>query len=67
MRVNDKLTVESERRANLRRDEYFIVSFDREGNEVQGFSFYVDDRGRIEKVGIPVNLVEGVALLPPFP
>ena len=62
MKVNDKLTIEVERSPALRRDEYFVVSFDQEGNEVQGFTFYVSDKGKIEKVGGPVNLTEGVAI-----
>jgi len=63
VKVNEKLTIEVERRAKLRRDEYFIVSFDKEGNEVQGFAFYVDDKGMIERVGVPYNLTEGVPIL----
>ena len=58
MKVDNKITIESERSVALRRHEYFVVSHDREGNEVQVLSFLVNDNGRIGGVEEPLDLIK---------
>lgn len=59
VRVDERLRIESERDDALRSTEYVIVTYDREGNEVMGFHFYVGDDSRIQQVSPPMELVEG--------
>ena len=58
MRVDEKLTIERERDAALRAHEYAVISHDREGNEVEAFTFYISDTGRIFQL-TPVGEVTG--------
>lgn len=59
MKVDAKLTIESERDNALRAHEYAAISHDKEGNEVEVFSFYVTDKGRFRFVSTPAPLVDG--------
>ena len=63
MRVKDKLSIEVERDHALRADEYVVITFDREGNEVQGFKVHVDDKGVIRFFRQPFFLTEGVPIV----
>ena len=58
----DKLTIEVHREATMRADEYVIVTFDKEGNEVQGLSFHVTDSGKIYYLRGPSDLIEAVLI-----
>ncbi len=63
MKINDKLSIEVEREPTMRADEYVVITFDKEGNEVQGFKFRVDDKGRIQFFQQPHFLTEGVTIV----
>ncbi len=59
MKVDDKLTIESERDNALRAHEYALISHDRKGNEVEVLGFYVTDTGHFHFVEKPAALVDG--------
>ncbi len=54
--VYKQITIERERDNALRAHEYVLVSHDREGNEVEYFTFYVSDSGTIHSVSMPRSL-----------
>ncbi len=50
IKVGKKIEIEIERDNALRCHEYYVVSHDRKGNEVQCFSFKVRDSGTIHDI-----------------
>ena len=62
MKLSGPVTIEAERNSALRSHEHYVVSFDKEGNEVMGFKFIVDDKGEIWRVKEPFRLAEHVLI-----
>ncbi len=63
IKVDESLTIEAQSDATLRRTEYTVVTYDREGNEVQGLVFFVTHAGIIKSRVGPVNIIEGVDII----
>ncbi len=63
IKVDDSLTIEAQPDASLRRTEYTVVTYNREGNEVQGLVFFVTRDGIIRSRVGPVNLLDGVDII----
>ena len=62
MKLSGPVTIESERNSALRSHEYYVVSYDQDGNEVMGFKFVVDDKGEMWRTEEPFRLVEHVLI-----
>ncbi len=58
VRLGENLIIERERDVPLHAYAYAVISHDREGNEVEGFTFYVSDTGRIFQLGPLKDLIE---------
>ncbi len=63
MKVDDKLTIEAEPDASLRETEYVLVSYNREGKEVEGLIIHVDNEGKIRRIAGPMSLLAGVDII----
>ena len=62
MKLSGPVTIETVRDAALRSHEYYVVSYDQDGNEVMGFKFTVDDKGEMWRVREPFRLTEHVLI-----
>ena len=70
MKVNDRLTIESDRDESVRSYRYYVETFDMDGNAVSRFNFYVHDNGHMwqwkqDQEEVPPTVIPADKWLPP--